>query len=263
MNAKTAGTTLLTLGLVLAIMALVVSCQFLLLQTSFIIGAIDGGRFDESEYNLDGSAMADSVLKLTNTANFGRGGTVRPELHISATASNKGDVTESLLSGFDLFFIGYFADLHLHAFTSDELDAFYNWVSGGGVMIVTCDSSLYDAVCDRFGYPSSSGATSPTVPTGNNALFNGPFGTVTSVGMDGTKGYFPTSTGAIVRGVDSGGSSLATVMEKHIGQGTVLFLSDIDMVTSWGGISAGAAINNDNDRFLANLFYYATQQVNP
>jgi len=48
----------------------------------------------------------------------------------------------------------------------------------------------------------------------------------------------------------------ATVLLQTAGSGRALFLSDVDMISNFS-LSAGAAISNNNDRFLANLFAFA------
>ena len=59
--------------------------------------------------------------KLLDPANFSDpDGTVPRDVVITDTA---GPITAELLADLDVFFIGYFADSHPNAFTSDELDA--------------------------------------------------------------------------------------------------------------------------------------------
>lgn len=229
-------------------------------STTHEVGSIADSRFGTGS-TLDGSEMVTTRSKLLESTNFGQSGTVAFTINITDTASTLGSVTAALLSAFDVFFIGNLDDSDPKAFMASELTAFENWVrNNGGVVIVTCDDASYDAVCAFFGYPASSSATPTTVPeaaSGSHPIFAGSFGTVTSVSMGGTKGYFSTTTDATVLGEDSTGSPVATVLEKQIGNGWVIFISDLDMITESGGISTGTGILNDNDRFLGNLFEYA------
>ncbi|RLA18671.1 MAG: hypothetical protein DRQ56_07025 [Gammaproteobacteria bacterium] len=225
------------------------------------LGSINDARFGGAGWNLDGVQMVTTVAKLLEPANFSSTGTVKTAINITSTGANQGDVNAVLLSAFDIFFIGWLSDSSPNAFTAAELAALENWVMGGGVLIVTCDDSTHDAVCEYLGYPSTASATPPTVPAAagvGHALFDGSFGTVTSVLMTGATGSIPNTVGATVLGEDStSGSPRATILEKQVGAGTIMFMSDIDMITNYGELSAGTGINNDNDRLLGNLFEYA------
>jgi hypothetical protein len=74
--------------------------------------------------------------------------------------------------------------------------------------------------------------------------------------MQFTQGFFPSANGATVLGQDSSVVPNATVMVQTLGSGRALFLSDVDMIANFT-VSAGNAISNNNDRFLANLFAFA------
>ena len=232
-------------------------------KTTYEVGSIADSRFRTGR-TLDGAAMIATRNKLLEPSNFGQSGTVQAVINITDTASILDSITVALLSNFDVFFIGLLDDINPNAFTLDELNAFEDWViNREGVLIVTCDDSSFDAVCEFFGYPASSSAITPTEPTAagiGHPLFDGSFGTVTSVSMGvvGAEGFFPDTTDATVLGEDSALVPNATVLEKQVGNGWVIFISDVDMITELGGISAGTGILNDNDRFLGNLFEYAT-----
>ncbi|MDH3594185.1 MAG: VCBS repeat-containing protein [Rhodospirillales bacterium] len=192
--------------------------------------------------------------KLENLANFGRNGTVNRTVEITDVTA---PITEALLSDFEVFFIGYLNDSSANAFTNAELFAFEAWVNGGGNMVVTCDSASYDAVCAHFGHPATTSSVNPHTPTAEGAvhpLFDGPFGAAASINMAGTQGYFTATGGATVLAEDAGGNP--TVLEKRLGAGRVVLLADVNIIAV-GGLTAGDAITNNNDRFLANLFAYA------
>lgn len=224
------------------------------------VGGIAEARFGTT-YGMDGASMANTRAKLLNTSNFGASGTVPRPVTISATAPNVGDVTTTLLSSVDIFFIGWFTDSSPRAFSASELAAFQSWVNAGGTMIVTCDDSNHDTVCASFGHPATNGSPSinPIVPTAagsSSPIFNGPFGTVTAISMNGNQGAFTVTTGATVLAQDStAGTPLPTVLFHQYGAGRVIFLGDVDLVS--GAATNGAGITSQNDKFLGNLFAYA------
>jgi len=230
------------------------------------IGSVAASRFP-TNWTLDGTQMTNTRAKLLNLANFGPGGTVTRNVLITDTASTVGSVTTALLSGFDAFFIGYLPDASANAFTPAEISAMQAYVNSGGTMIVTCDDSSYDAVCAAFGHPATAGSPgiNPVVPTPTGsatALFNGPFGVVTSINEAGTQGAFTITTGANVLAVDSTpGTPLPIVLVQNFGTGRVIFLSDVDLIAN--AASAGATITTQNDQFLGNLFAAVTPFAPP
>ena len=227
------------------------------------VGSIVDARFGGDGWSLDGLQMLATRDKLLDTENFGINAPVRTSIRISDTAGTQGAVNAALLSNFDIFFIGYLNDLSPNAFTQAELDAFTAWVSGGGILIVTCDDMDHDAVCGQFSYMPGGAVLPPTVPAATQAghpLFDGTFGMVGNIGMSSPYGSFPQPVADTVLGVDStiqpGGN--ATIVEIKIGVGRVIILGDVDMITGLGGLSmTDSGIHNDNDRFLGNLFAYA------
>jgi len=224
------------------------------LANAAVVGSVANSRFDDS-WTLDGPEQVNTRAKLLNTANFGPGGISGEAITIVDTAAT---ITTGLLSGFDTFYIGYLDDANVNAFTGAELTAMSDYVAGGGVMIVTCDDANYDAVCAHFGFPSTTSATSPVVPTAAGSvhpLFSGPFGDVTSINMSGTQGLFTTAAGATILGEDTAGSPNPTILEYTLGSGIVLLLSDVDMIAN--AASVGGDITSANDQFLGNLFSYA------
>lgn len=224
------------------------------------IGSIASARFSNTGWNLDGSVMTNTLAKMNNTDLFGPEGIVKTTLNVTNTALNLGDVNAALLANFDVFFIGYLSDGDENAFLEDELLAFSEWVNQGGIMVVTCDDAEYDAVCEYFGHPSTTSSIPPTVPTAAGVvhpLFGNSFGVVTSLQMNGTFGRFEITDGATVLGIESEDTGYATILEKEIGLGRVIFLSDIDMISN-DTVSDEQTMVNDNDIFLGNLFEYVT-----
>lgn len=222
------------------------------------IGSLDASRTDGG-WTLNGSAMADSRLKLENLDNFGPDGMVFTTLDItdvSATLSN------SVLAPFDVFFYGYVDDGEL---TNGEKNAVRNWVLDGGVLLLTCDGTDHDDTCQFFGRNLGGGATNTTVPAAGqlgNPPFTGPFGTAAIIEHAGDYSYFASSAGATVLGVD--GSGRPTILAEELGEGVVVYLGDVDMISDYT-VSTGATIDptDDNDVFLGNLFAFLAAETCP
>ena len=222
------------------------------------IGSVTETRFNE-DWTLDGIEMTSTRAKLLSWNNFGPTGTVGFAFSISDTAETSGSIDLALLNNFDLFFIGWFDDGNVNAFTDTELIAMENWVQAGGQMIVTCDDGDHDAVCAHFGYPSVGTTITSVTPTAAgmiHPLFDGPFGVVTTATMEGDMGYFSTTVGAEVLAVDHLGRPVVIQKMDDVGCGAVILMSDIDLITDYGGITPGDVIATNNDRFLGNLFAY-------
>lgn len=211
------------------------------------VGSIADSRFSPSDagWTLDGSQMAYTRAKL-----LAQGYTVTD---VSAP------ITAGVLANFDIFFIGWLVDSSSNAFTAAELNAFQTWVTGGGVLIVTCDDPQHDAVCSFFGYPSVQGAVNPMVPLVSHPIFNGPCGNVTTFLMTGNQGFFTSTLGANVLAVDSTAPTPRPIfLERFINLGRVILFSDVDIISGpFGALSPGIGIVNNNDRVYANLFAYA------
>jgi hypothetical protein len=223
------------------------------------VGSITTSRFGEA-WTLDGQQMANTRAKLLNTSNFGSGGVVRRAITITDTGGAVGSVNAALLDQFDVFFVGWFADLHANAFTADELDAFRAWVYRGGTLIVTCDNEIADATCSAFGYPSGGDLLSVAVPAAgaeDHPLVQGPFGIVDEVQFRGDFSSFIESTGAVIVMRDSSAFQRPVVMIRNWGAGRVILFTDVDVIAN--AASGDSAINNSNDRFLGNLFAYAAR----
>jgi hypothetical protein len=222
------------------------------------VGSVASSRFSTG-WTLDGGSMTATRAKLLNAANFGPGGIDLPQITISDTAATVDSVNAALLADFDVFFIGYLRDANANAFTPAELAAFQKWVYEGGTMIVTCDAATHDAVCAYFGHPVSAGVTAPSkvAPTvADHPVFNGPFGTVSSLMMSGTQAGFGPAGSATVLAYGSGLDDPATILVQRFGAGKIVFLSDVDMISNFT-LSAGASMSNQNDYFLGNLFSFA------
>jgi hypothetical protein len=231
------------------------------------VGSVADVRFSTTGvagWTLDGTEMVTTRAKLLELANFGPGGTVADAISIDDIA---GEITENVLSGLDVFFVGYFDEGNINDFSVSEIAALQDWVMGGGVIILTCDNPSYDQLCDAFGHPSaSSGGSSPVVVEASalgHPLFDGPFGTISSFQSAGDIGYFASANGATILARESSVDTYPQIMERASGSGLVLLVGDVDTMSDFGGhLSAGTGISTDNDIWLGNLFAYAADQSN-
>jgi len=135
----------------------------------------------------------------------------------------------------------------------------------GGFVMAGCDSSNSDAACAGVGYPVinyrnipvtfSSGVTpiNPLVCDGGDGR---PPLTVRTAG--GLSAYF-------TRGVSlaqyNDGSRLAEVITDNVLNPTMLLTADINMWDSAAGVTAGANVISDQDKFAVNTFKFAADSV--
>jgi len=204
-----------------------------------------------SGWTMDGFYLAALRSKLENTSNFGPGGTVTNVVNITDVTAT---IDQATLSAFNMFFIGYFPD---GTFSVSELDAMFNWVNAGGTMLITADNNGYDAVAERFGFPVNQFGPSPhTVVVPSHPAFNGPFGTLTSFSGGGSMGAFSSLNGGTLLATSTSAGT-NTMIEKTVGAGKVIVTGDVDMFSTYSSaISAGNAINNDNDAMVTNIVAY-------
>jgi hypothetical protein len=225
---------------------------------SIRVGSIANSRFGTT-WTLDGSSMTTTRAKLLATSNFGVGGTVATPIQITDTGAAAGSVTPALLSGFDVFFVGWLDDANVNKFTAPEISAFQNFVASGGYLIVTCDDVSHAAVCNAFGLTVSGAAVNPMVPTAAGAshpAFIGPFGTVSTFNMALTQGFFSGTGGGTVLAQDSSGAPKPVMVLNPVSGGRVILMADVDILSN-NTLSAGTGITNGNDRLLGNLFALA------
>ncbi len=201
-------------------------------------------------WTLDGAAMTDTRAKLESPANFGVDGTFPVEIQITDVAST---LTPAVLAPFDAYFAGYQADGTLSA---SEETALMNWVSDGGRLILGCDDTFTDEICEAFGRSLGGVITPPTLPAPGQSgelPFTGPFGVASTLANHSNGSYFASAAGGLVLAVDS--MARPVVIADFLGDGLVIYLSDIDLISN-ATLSNGATIHpdNDNDAFLGNLF---------
>ena len=230
-----------------------------LLAAPIKVGSVTNVRFG-SNWTLDGPQMANTRAKLLKLENFGPSGAVRRAIEIGDTAATPGSIDATLLSQFDVFFVGWFSDSSGNAFTAAELDALRAWVWRGGSAIVTCDSTSVDATCTAFGHPAGESNVPPASAAAaavDHPLVKGPFGAVAQLGFSGNYSTFTTTAGAVVVMHDASPEQRAAVLVRRWGAGQVVLVTDVDVLAN--AASAGSGINTDNDRFLGNLFAFAAR----
>lgn len=213
------------------------------------LGSIDAARFGGATWTLNGTDMEETRSKLLDTGNFGASGIVDREVAITDTAAV---ITGAVLADFDIFFIGYLADGDTNAFTAAELDAFSDWVAGGGAMLITCDDAGYDAVCARFGAPVTGNGTQLVNAAGpgfGHPALDGPFGPVRQFTAQFSIAGFdePADGTVLARSLDG----VPMVIARTIGDGRVLLLSDVDMLSDYT-LTDDTDLPSANDALLGN-----------
>jgi hypothetical protein len=183
-------------------------------------------------WTLDGGAMTQTRAKLLDTNNFGPTGTVDRAIVIEDRSAA---ITPAALAGVEIVFIGYLDDDSVNAFTNSELNALENFVQAGGSLLVTCDSSSYDAVCARFGYPIVGGNSYFQSAAGagfNHPVLVGPFGAARQVAADGTISTFADTVDATVL-LRSDLNRHPSVLADRVGTGRVVAIADVDMISNY------------------------------
>jgi gliding motility-associated-like protein len=220
----------------------------------------------DNGYTLDGHLMNESGRKkLLNPINFGENGIYNRSVSIFDGYASTGSLTNvSSISKNNIFFFASFNknDPSTQAFTDAEIDSIYNWSVNGGKLIIASGGEWGPAfnsnvLNNKWGYSYIREAPSPINPifNGNNTdIFNGPFGNVTNAIQGGSaQGYFTQLTSnAIIYATDLYGNPTLFMDCNTLD----LIIADIDVFTIFGGISVGDAINNNQDKLLANTFAF-------
>jgi gliding motility-associated-like protein len=226
----------------------------------------------DNGYTLNGQWMVDSRSKLLNPSNFGPGGTYPKTINITDGYSTTGSLTQiSTVPTNAILFFGVFNlnDASTQPFTDAEIDSVYNWSIKGGKMIICADPNLlptinYAILNAKWGFsltPTSSVSLFPT-PAGNaSIIFNGPFGNVPSASEGGSlQGFFNSiPSNSIVLAREAYGNPTLYLDCNTLD----LLAADVDVYSTLGGISTGNMINNNEDKFLANVFAYMDTMQDP
>lgn len=236
--------------------SLSLALSFAMVHTAFAveIGSVANSRLGAG-YTMDGPFMARTRDKLLHAGNFGPAGTFPLDLNITDTAA---PLDETLLSNFDVFFIGWLSDSAPDAITGDELNALWEWVGAGGVLIASCDDATHDDVCQYFGQHVQGGeySTMTSAPsTGDHPIWDGPFGAVNAVSAGGgvTAVFLPFVYGKRL-GLAEDNNTMLSV--ERFGDGVIIYVSDVNTLTDTF-LSEGTGISTENDKFMANTFAFA------
>ena len=207
---------------------------------------------------LGGPNMAGFLAAITNTANFGPGGTVGSAITVvQVDAFNAGT-----LAGADAVLVPWWNDGQVDAGTIATIKSFF---LGGGDLMLLDDDSGHDPIGQALGVPSQ--GSNGSASNGTSPLFDGPFGTAIDVTQNGNTGYFSAADLAAVNGTVGGTNNAGQATSAYwddnayaAGAGRMVMLGDVDMVSDYG--SASYAPPNDNGKFALNGVAYLIAGAN-
>jgi hypothetical protein len=228
-------------------------------------------------YTLDGFQMADSRLKLGNSANFGPGGTYGRPVQITDGYGNSGDLTAlNANPDISLFYFGIFdsSNASLVPFNGAELDSLHAWSVRGGKLIIGASAPVtgfpwqFDILNSRWGFDltgvDTAIALTPVIPTAaglSSLLFDGPFGQVTLANQGGSsQGYFSAIPPGSVVLADNGQGQPTIFLDCRT---LDMVVADGDIFTTLGGVSGGDGISSPNDILWANAIAYMDALEDP
>lgn len=218
----------------------------------------------DNGYTIDGAFMASStLLKLINPSNFGSGGTVPTTIELIPLSENP--ISEGYINtlNLDAIFIGatdagnceliQTGNTYL---STAETNAIRAWsiLAPENLVIVT------NLAVKRWDWNVINNNINPDQPTTDGlstVIFDGPFGTVNSFTQGGCLTLTASGGSGIVLGVDNTGNAVIILDETT----NDLIITDVDILTSLGGITNGDGISNSNDILAANLFAYAINLI--
>ncbi|MEZ6319249.1 MAG: hypothetical protein R3B49_10950 [Phycisphaerales bacterium] len=203
----------------------------------------------------NGAYLSGFVGALVDDDNFGHlaeFGYQRPTLSTSFNALNKAFLTRA-----DGIVSPWWNDA---AISSYEVSlARYHFLHGGDLLLFDDDAN-HDAIAADLGVPTVSSAYANAFVTGTTFPFDGPFGTVTSVHTAGIVGALSPTDIATHHGhvlaVDGSGKPIIAYWDRDEyapGAGKMIIVTDIDMVSSYGGADFSPGGRNDNGIFGLNL----------
>ena len=210
----------------------------------------------DSGYTIDGKNMTGLKSKIENPFNFGPIGTVKTQIVLVPITANPITKADLDALNLDAVFIGGIDKVPTIEswLSSAEFSAIKTWSADPSkTVIVTQVASTH------WGRTLKTGNTNPDTPNTIGAatsVFNGPFGKVTRFNQGG-------SFQAIYSADPSKNDAVLALDQKNeiviIKDGIYndILISDVDILTSLGGISSGSSIVNDNDKLAMNLIYTA------
>ncbi|MFK7730260.1 MAG: cadherin-like domain-containing protein [Pseudomonadales bacterium] len=207
----------------------------------------------------DGSPETIEVLQASS--NFGLGGVYPTGVNI---LSPNGAIDGDYLDQGSILLDSSFNEV---GWSNAQLSLLDTWVRDGGVLIASSDNLALDDIADFYGLEiGGNSASTWDVAFSSHPIFNGRFG---SVGPNGTSlitggataSYFRTSSlaaGDVVLARDSA-SNEPTLVLRQLGAGWILFTGDENVFDS--AMTGGGVVNTVNDRFSANVFDWAIDQL--
>lgn len=196
--------------------------------------------------------MSTFLAAITNSANFGAGGSVGTPITVIQVSS----IDAITLAGADGVFIPWWADGESSS-SAAALSAFFK--AGGDLMLLN-DNTGHDFIGETLGLPTS--GSDGTLSNGASPLFAGPFGAATNVAQGGNTGAFDAGALAAINGSVGGlnasgqiTSALWDDAQYVAGSGRMVMLGDVDMVSNAYGLTDYTALNG-NARFALNSVAY-------
>lgn len=183
------------------------------------------GSFDDSRINYPGGT-------LTGSAHTTLAGIIEANSGVLEDPTSL--LTENYLNGVDVFYTSLLSN-STGALSSAEQTALYDWISGGGTLIVTGDIfplNAYESFTSNYGvtnYTSISGS-GDGYPVASHPITDG----VTSYFFM-TECTFTYGSDALLLGDNGSGSDFMIVMEEGTGfteGGRILVLGDHNMLTN-------------------------------
>lgn len=226
------------------------------------IGYIPNARDLDTDngYTFDGGYMSGSgALKLTNAANFGPSGIVNTTFVLVNMGT--APITKALINSLNLnvIFLGGINDLTTSYLTTAEFDAIKDWSDDSPKNMVV--STQFQTL--PWGANITAANLNPNTPTplgSQTAIFNGPFGNVTSFSQGGSFQAHFSSINSVCSAsplaVD--GNSRAVIYVD--GAYNDIMISDVDILTTIGGMSSGNGVSTNNDRVFMNFWTFVAQQ---
>ena len=224
-------------------------------------------------YTLDGMWMLNTARqKILSANNFGSFGTYSKSISVYDGYMSSGSLTGvSTLPLNTIFFFGAFnkLDVSTQQFTNAEIDSLHNWSLKGGKIIIAQGgtyNSIYDGeiLDSKWGFSYQSQVPSGIIPNtnGNSTdIFNGPFGIVTSADEGGgAQGYFNgLPVNSKVLATDGGGNPTLFMDCTTLD----LIIADVDVFTTFGGVSTGSSIVNTQDKIWSNIIVFMDKLQGP
>ncbi len=228
---------------------------------------------------------------LSDPDNFGPNGTVRIaglaiHEHTDGFDGRPTRITAEYLADADILFDGFVSE---NSYSRGELRIIRRWVErDGGVLIAAEDNQFSDRLGEIFGAPTEGFDIpaddtdpngdpwrhcgnpgeipnqddidgQPTCPrlrpagSGSHPIVRGPFDSWSRIWTDGTVGYLAPGFDRAWKRVATHPNGRAAIIERKVGNGHVIILSDEGTVRT--------NLDGDNGVFLGNLFAFAIDQV--